>query len=192
MSLTPAMIDAMVETGCTAEQIAAVVKASMAETEARQSEKRANDRQRQRRHRASRDVTVTDRDTQIKPLDKKDPHTPKKIKPNPPPIVPPSDVDQAIELWNEMAGGRGLAQVVKLTERRRKAIKARLDEFGLDGWRKALAAVAGSPFHCGENDRGWRADLDFVSGESKFVALLELPPPKEQRRAKEWEFSGPC
>jgi hypothetical protein len=53
----------MVASGCTAEQLAAVVKASLAEQEHRIADKRAKDAERQRRHRASRNVTVTERDS---------------------------------------------------------------------------------------------------------------------------------
>lgn len=62
MSLTVAMIDALVEAGVSAEQLAALVKADLMEREAALTEKRAKDAERQRRHRESRDVTVTDSD----------------------------------------------------------------------------------------------------------------------------------
>lgn len=68
VSLTPAMLDAMVSAGCTSEQIAAVVKASLCEQDARRENKRANNAERQRRYRerhsnadnALEDVTVCD------------------------------------------------------------------------------------------------------------------------------------
>lgn len=63
MSLSAAVIDALVAAGATVEQLAAAVKADMAEAEQRLIEKRAKDRDRQRRHRMSRDVTVTPCDT---------------------------------------------------------------------------------------------------------------------------------
>lgn len=62
MSLTPAMIDAMVAAGCTAQQIAAVVKADLIDRENALSSKRGKDAARQRKHRMSRDVTVTECD----------------------------------------------------------------------------------------------------------------------------------
>jgi hypothetical protein len=63
MSLSPAIIDAMVASGCTVEQMAAVMKAALAGEEQRVADKRAKDAERQRRHRASRDVTVTECDS---------------------------------------------------------------------------------------------------------------------------------
>ena len=86
MSLTPSMIDAMLAAGCTAEQIAAVVKASLVDGEAKAAEKRAKDAERQRKSRAnrglSRDVTVTECDERDELLDKeKSPTPPKEINP---------------------------------------------------------------------------------------------------------------
>ena len=101
MSLTPAMIDALVASGCTAEQLAAVVKAALAEDEARREAKRAGNRERQRRHRLnnamSRDVTHVTRDTPspLCPPDKEiPPAPPKEITPpiSPQPRAVPRDL----------------------------------------------------------------------------------------------------
>jgi len=59
VSLSPAVIDALVAAGATVEQLAAAVKADMAEAEQRKVQKRAKDAARQRKSRASRNVTVT-------------------------------------------------------------------------------------------------------------------------------------
>jgi len=67
VSLSPAIIDAMLAAGCTAEQLAAVIKADLADRECQVAVKREKDAERQRRHRernaVSRDVTVTDGDS---------------------------------------------------------------------------------------------------------------------------------
>jgi hypothetical protein len=71
MSLSNAVIDALVESGCTVEQLAAAMKASNAEDEALLSARREKDAIRKRAQRArdkishamSRDVTRTERDT---------------------------------------------------------------------------------------------------------------------------------
>lgn len=57
-----AIIDAMVKAGCSAEQLAEVVRAHEADRERAAAEKRTKDAERQRRHRMSRDVTVTNGD----------------------------------------------------------------------------------------------------------------------------------
>ncbi|WP_150131813.1 hypothetical protein [Sphingomonas carotinifaciens] len=68
MSLSAAVIDALVASGATVEQLAAAMKASLLEGEQARATKRAKDAARQQRSRAnrkdavSRDVTVTPRD----------------------------------------------------------------------------------------------------------------------------------
>jgi hypothetical protein len=87
MSLS-AIIDAMVTSGCTPEQIAAVVKAVEAERDQAADDKRRKDAERQRRHRMSRDVTVTSvmsHDELVTPSPEVFPHTPF---PNPNPVNP--------------------------------------------------------------------------------------------------------
>jgi hypothetical protein len=59
MSLTGGHLDSFLEAGLTAEQIVALVKADIAVRERAVAERRAKDADRQRRHRKSRPVTVT-------------------------------------------------------------------------------------------------------------------------------------
>jgi hypothetical protein len=96
MSLTASNIDAMLQAGCTAEQIAIVVKADIAERELIAAGKRAKDAARQQAKRAreagnshamSRDVTACPRDIADPFPDKeRSPKPPKEINPiqNPP------------------------------------------------------------------------------------------------------------
>lgn len=88
-------------------------------------------------------------------------------------LVAGGDVAKAFHEWNTLAARLGLPQAKDLTPMRRKAIGARIAAAGLDGWCEALAAVEASP-HCrGDNDRGWRADIDFVATAAKFQKLRE-------------------
>lgn len=82
-------------------------------------------------------------------------------------------VDDVVEVWNDMAEQCGLAKVVKLTEVRRKKIKARIKEYSVDDWSKAMKAIYNSKFLRGDNDRGWKADFDFLLEPSKFIKLVE-------------------
>lgn len=59
MSLSATIIDALVLSGCTAEQLAAVMKADIIDREKISDLRRSKDAERQRRHRESRNVTVT-------------------------------------------------------------------------------------------------------------------------------------
>jgi hypothetical protein len=159
--------------------ILAVVKADQAEREAEIAAKRQKDAERQRRHRMSRDVTVT-------PRDKRDPLPPSEElfpsslptesnqPPTHPPIVPhPSDeCEIALQAYNAVASEIGLPIAKALTPDRCKHLRRRLAEHGIGGW---LAAMDGlrAPFCSGENDRGWKANLDFCLQAKSCAKLAE-------------------
>ena len=91
---------------------------------------------------------------------------------SPPPVI--EIVTIAVQVWNEMASANGLAVVQKLSAPRKKLLAARLaDCGGLAGWQAALARIAGNPFLRGDNDRGWRADFDFVCKAKSFTKIME-------------------
>lgn len=196
MSLSASLIDAMVATGCTVEQMAAVVKAALAEEETQKACKKAQAAERQRKCRAgkrmSRSVTVTSCDT---PDKESFPHTPfKEINPLPP-VSPKGDTtphdisevsaepenqpvpsikpEHVVEAWNEMAGRVGLAKVSKLTDQRLRHIRNRIRQNSVDEIAEALAAVERSSFLRGENSTGWKADFDFFIQLKSFTKLLE-------------------
>ena len=190
MSLSPAVLDAMLEAGCTAEQIVAAVKADAAADDARREAKRAHNAERQRRFKARRrgenGDEVGDNAGNALPsviaLDKKAPHTPKKINPKSPPISPPF-ADEIVEFWNEQADRSGLTKARGLSRDRKAKLRKRLTEFSQDDLRTAIRNLAGSKFHCGENDRGWIANLGWLlKSEETVQNALEMggtgPPSK--------------
>lgn len=84
------------------------------------------------------------------------------------------EVEAAIVAWNALASDLGLSVVQKATAPRKTALRARLAECGgLEGWGFALGKVRDSPFLRGENDRGWKADFDFILKPAKFTKLME-------------------
>jgi hypothetical protein len=109
VSLTGGHLDALLAAGATAEQIVALVKADLAEREAALEEKRTKDRERQRRHRESRNVTVCHSDNEnvteesVTPSpDKVPPHTPLQTNPNPsPPYNPPTSQKRGTRLADD-------------------------------------------------------------------------------------------
>lgn len=82
-------------------------------------------------------------------------------------------VDEVVRAWNDLAADRDLPKVVKLTPTRRKQIQARIREYNAEDWSTALSAIYRSKFLCGENDRGWKADFDFLLQPKSFVKLIE-------------------
>lgn len=87
----------------------------------------------------------------------------------------------------------GMPQAVKLTEKRAKAVR-RLYAIGytseqlIDVFYRAQA----SNFCTGSNDRGWRADFDWLMNENNLVKVLEgkyggaPEPPKPEGRGRKW------
>lgn len=79
-----------------------------------------------------------------------------------PPIVPPQGEDRVFERWNELADQSGLPKARALSADRRRKLKARIKEHGVDGVLEAVENIHKSA-HCrGSNPRGWRADFEFL------------------------------
>lgn len=77
--------------------------------------------------------------------------------------------------WNEIATKTGLPRVEKRTDRRIRALRARLAEHGEEAVRRVLEAPLTSAFLRGETGRsGWRgATLDWLLKPDAFVRVLE-------------------
>jgi hypothetical protein len=79
------------------------------------------------------------------------------------------------DLWNEMARKSQLSTVTKLTDSRRKHLRARRkDKKWSANFAKALELIPQISFLLGRNDRGWKADFDWLIGrEDSVVRILE-------------------
>ena len=85
-----------------------------------------------------------------------------------------------VGMWNEMAARSGLVAVRDITTTRQAAILARSQDFlktydfpdAIDGWRKLMGLVRGSPFLRGELN-GFRCDFDFATRASSFTKIME-------------------
>lgn len=85
-----------------------------------------------------------------------------------------ADIDWAVELFNDMAHQAGIPRVKLLTDQRRRRLQARLKQLGSrEEWEATLRHVYASDFCRGRNDRGWKADFDFVLQEKSFARLHE-------------------
>lgn len=63
------------------------------------------------------------------------------------------------------------------TANRKKVLAARWKTSdktkSIEWWREFFTVVSNTPFLMGKNDRGWKADFDFLITESKFAGILE-------------------
>ncbi|MDD7973431.1 hypothetical protein [Roseinatronobacter alkalisoli] len=87
---------------------------------------------------------------------------------------PFDEVAEAVVAYNRTAEDAGWPRLLVLSKQRRANLKARLkDAGGLNGWEAALARARASPWCCGENQRGWTANFDFLTRQSSFAKLME-------------------
>jgi hypothetical protein len=86
----------------------------------------------------------------------------------------PITLDELVDDWNAMAKDCGLPAVAKLTDRRRRQAKARIRQYPeVEAWQRAFACIRGSPWMQGQNEKGWRADFDFLLQDKNFTKLVE-------------------
>jgi len=135
--------------------------------------RRAKDRERKRLRNSAESAEVP-------PLSSPEGSSPTPPSPKPLQSIPPSPpkggsspTDRAIEVFSDQASRAGLPVPRRITADRRRKIEARLREHGEDVWGEACRRMAASAFCRGENDRGWRADLDFLCQPKSFNGLIE-------------------
>ena len=202
MSLSPATIDAMVAAGLTVEQLATVVKAELvaqaeqreqeaiaaaAAEEARREANRAGNAERQRRFKAKRRGTK-DGGNGDNALPTVTAVTSPEVSPNDiysNPLPTPSGAkapslplaEQVVKAWNEGPGAAGAVTAKPLNADRRKALSVRVRENGEPAVFAAIRNLGRSAWHCGGNDRGWRADIGWLlKSPEHFQKALEMEP----------------
>lgn len=188
MAIDASVLRAMQAAGASIDIIIAAVEAEAALDEARRASKRANNAERQRRFKARRKGEETQDNAgnallPVTSLDKKvSPQTPlQKINPSCPPLSPQTESfpDRFVTAWNAAADRDGLTKAIPLNAERRAKLKRRVSEFGEQSLLDAIGKLAGSPFHCGENDRNWRADIGWLLRSAENVTkALEITAPK--------------
>jgi hypothetical protein len=74
----------------------------------------------------------------------------------------------------------------RLTPKRKTKIKARLKDCGQETLTKAIDNVAASGFYRGDNDRNWKADLDFITRSYEQVEKLSQLDTKQVTYKADW------
>jgi hypothetical protein len=88
-------------------------------------------------------------------------------------ITPPSDPPTLVlEAFNLMAGEAGLPKA-RMTPERRKKLTSFTRRHRVEDITEAIWRIPQTPFLCGENDRGWKADFDFLLQPKSFNRILE-------------------
>lgn len=68
---------------------------------------------------------------------------------------------------------KSLPKVKSITDKRKKAIKKLMNTYTLNDAKEVFTKAEESSFLTGKNDRGWKADIDFILREDKFISILE-------------------
>jgi len=89
------------------------------------------------------------------------------------PTAKPLTKQEVIDAWQTRMVPQGFPKIEKLTGQRERMLNARLKDSTVDEWLRAFAALERSAFCRGENDRGWRADFDFILQPKTRTKLLE-------------------
>ena len=66
-----------------------------------------------------------------------------------------------------------LQQIKSMTDIRKKAVKARIAQYGKESIRTAFNLILQSPFLLGANDRNWKCDFDWIFKQVNYTKILE-------------------
>lgn len=79
---------------------------------------------------------------------------------------------EIMELFNTICVS--FPKVTKMTEKRKKAVKARFNNgYTLEDFKRAFETAEQSDFLKGNNDRKWKADFDWLTNENNLAKTLE-------------------
>lgn len=100
-------------------------------------------------------------------------------------IIPPTptgELKEIIDFYEKEFS----TKLISLSASRKNKIKARLAVFTLDQIKQAITFYANSPFHQGKNDRGWKANFDFIVRDDEHIenAIVQTQPSKIEQRQK--------
>lgn len=93
--------------------------------------------------------------------------------------------------FNTAFAGR-LPQIKQMSPARRKAVKARLEENGVQSLAVVMKNVSESAFLQGKNDHGWRADFDWIFRPANYLKILEGNYNNNQNYATDQQDNKQC
>lgn len=88
--------------------------------------------------------------------------------------LPPCPYEEIRSGYNALAADVGMPQCVQLSDARKKLIRARwLEHPEPESWANFWEYVRSQPFLHGENDRQWRANLEWILKPANFLKIIE-------------------
>ena len=83
------------------------------------------------------------------------------------------DYEKFLLFWNESAKSTKVKKIIKITEKRKMAIRTILKTYTKDDIKEAVYKLTKSKFANGENNHGWVATFDWLFVLSNFTKALE-------------------
>lgn len=80
-------------------------------------------------------------------------------------------VDEFISLYHDVC--KSLPKIRVVTDTRKKAIKTLLSKISLEEIKEAFEIIEKTPFLKGDNDRGWKPNIEFLAKHDNIVKILE-------------------
>lgn len=84
----------------------------------------------------------------------------------------PVDFSRLMDYFNSTFSGK-LPSIKSMTDTRKKAIKARVSQYGKKSIEEVFKSVLASDFLLGGNDRNWRPDFDWIFKAANYTKILE-------------------
>jgi hypothetical protein len=87
--------------------------------------------------------------------------------------------DGFVAYWNQFSS---LPGIQNMNATRIKQLKTRVkEETFAENWKAIIEKLSQSKFHTGENDRGWKANVDWIlKNDTNYMKILEMPDVKSQ------------
>ena len=86
-----------------------------------------------------------------------------------------TDYDIILDMWNELDGLGNIKAIKNINEgsKRRDNVRARLKQYGIDGFREAIDRIKQSDFLQGKSKEGWFITFDWFVLPNNFSKVLE-------------------
>jgi hypothetical protein len=84
---------------------------------------------------------------------------------------PSSQIQEIFQVWDDVTKPK---RKTAMSAKRITAAKARIKEPDFrESWKDALSMIPSIPFLMGQNDRGWKADIDWFLKPDSVVKIIE-------------------
>ena len=99
-----------------------------------------------------------------------------------------SQIEQVINLYQEIC--TSLTKVRSVTNERKRAIKTLLTKMSIEEIKEAFEKAENTPFLKGDNDRGWKANIDFMLKHIHLVKILEGFYDSQSKRQSSYDIDA--